>query len=322
MQKNVAVIDLQAIRKNALFVRSKLGNRKFFAVVKADGYGHGATQVAHAISDIVDGFCTAIVEEGAELRIAGISKPVLVFAPPVDKGDVLRAQAYNLTLSVNSIETAKLCSCDCHIKVNTGMNRYGCNLSELPDILKLLNPARIKGVYSHLYAAEDDNASARQLEIFDEAERLVKGLNPDICAHLSASGGLLRGGEFLKDGVRCGILLYGYCPQGFKADVSPALKVYARRFQKTQFIGGGAGYGAAKRQYKELSTYRLGYADGFFRTVGLGENKLCMDAFVKEGGNEFECVMDNADEYADRAGTISYEVLTSVTRRSERVYLR
>lgn len=321
--KNIAVIDLCAIEKNARFIRGKLKNKKFFAVVKADGYGHGAEQVAHRIEDIADGFCVAIAEEGVALRLAGISKPILVFTPPMDKSDIERMAFYNLTATVNSESTALLVrGLPCHIKVNTGMNRYGCNLSELPKLLSVLQCEQIQGVYSHLYAAEDGEASLAQLELFNRAEKLVKSVNPDICAHLSASGGLLRGGDFLKDGVRCGILLYGYAPSGFKADVKPALKVFAKRIQQTEFIGGGAGYGRAEKNYKTLSTYRLGYADGFLRGVPLGENKLCMDAFISEQNSEYTCVLNNADDYARKCGTISYEVLTSVTRRSERIYLR
>lgn len=321
--KNIAVIDLTAIEKNARFIRGKLKNKIFFAVVKADGYGHGAEQVAHSIENIADGFCVAIVEEGAALRLAGISKPILVFTPPTNKSDIERMAFYNLTATVNSESTAKLVrGLPCHIKVNTGMNRYGCNLSELPEVLSILNGGQIEGVYSHLYAAEDGDASLAQLELFNRAEKLVKSVNPDICAHLSASGGFLRGGDFLKDGVRCGILLYGYAPDGFKADVSPALKVFAKRVQQTEFIGGGAGYGRAEKNYETLYSYRLGYADGFLRGVPLGVNKLCMDAFISEQNGEYTCVLDNAEDYARKCGTISYEVLTSVTRRSERIYLR
>ncbi len=100
------------------------------------------------------------------------------------------------------------------------------------------------------------------------------------------------------------------------------MRVYARRTQQTGFIGGGVGYNYADREYKRLSAYRLGYADGFLRGVPLGEKTLCMDAFLRNGGGELLCVMKDADEYARRCGTISYEVLTSVTRRSEKIYVR
>ena len=323
MQKTLSVIDLSTIRSNAEKVKSLAAGAKFFAVVKADAYGHGAEEVSRAIEDIADGFCVAIVEEGIALRVAGITKPVLVFTPPLDKYDAARARAYNLSLTVNSVKTARLCGENsCHIKVNTGMNRMGCTVSELPEIVKSLKLENIEGIYSHLYAPHDTVASAAQLAQFERAARFIKTYKPTACAHLSASGGLLRGGRYLFDGVRSGILVYGYCPDGFKADVTPAMKVYARRVQTTDFIGDGIGYNRADRRYKKLEAYRCGYADGFARTVPLGEKTLCMDSFISEYGEELVCVMDDADGYAKRCGTISYEVLTNVTRRSERVYKR
>ncbi|MDE7439295.1 MAG: alanine racemase [Clostridia bacterium] len=323
MQKTVSVIDLRAIRANADKIKSLAGKCKFYAVVKADAYGHGAEEVSRFIEDIVDGFCVAIIEEGIALRVAGISKPVLVFTPPLDSYDVERAKAYNLTVTVNSVETARLCkSLPCHIKVNTGMNRMGCGISELPEILKALDTENVEGVYSHLYAAHDTVACASQLALFERAARFVKTYKPTATAHLSASGGILRGGRYLFDGVRSGILLYGYLPYGFNGDFNPALKVYARRAQVTEFVGGGIGYNRADKRYKNLSVYRCGYADGFLRTVPLGEKTLCMDSFISQSGEEYKCVMDNADEYAKKCKTISYEVLTRVTQRSEKIYIR
>lgn len=323
MQKTLSVIDLCAIRANAEKIRTLASGRKFFAVVKADAYGHGAEEVSRHIEDIVDGFCVAIIEEGISLRVAGITKPILVFAPPMDSYDALRAREYDLSVTVNSVKAAKLCGENsCHIKVNTGMNRMGCTVAELPDILKVLAPENIEGVYSHLYAPHDTAASAAQLALFERAARFVKTYKPTVCAHLSASGGLLRGGRYLFDGVRSGILLYGYAPAGFNADVTPALRVYARKVQTTEFVGGGIGYNRADRRYDKLGVYRCGYADGFLRGVPLGEKTLCMDSFISQRCEEFLCVFDNADEYAKKCNTISYEVLTGATRRSERVYKR
>ena len=98
--------------------------------------------------------------------------------------------------------------------------------------------------------------------------------------------------------------------------------MYARRVQTARFIGGGIGYNFADKNYDKVSAYRCGYADGFSRTVPLGEKTLCMDTFVTEKDGDLLAVMENADEYAERCGTISYEVLTEVTKRSERVYER
>ena len=312
------MIDLKILRKNAQYVRSLIGRRKFFAVVKADAYGHGGIETARAIEDIVDGFCVAISDEGAALRIGGVLKPVLVFTPPLGRDDISRAEMYGLQVTVNSAETARAAkNLVCHIKVNTGMNRLGCGLSDLPKILKNLNKSNIAGIYSHLFAPEDEESSNSQLEIFGRAESIVKDKNPQSTAHISASGGILRGGEYLSDGVRCGILLYGYAPTGFSA---PVRRVYARRVQNTKFCGGGVGYMKAQKNYGELCTYRLGYADGFERCVPLGEGKLCMDSFVSTGGKNLFPALSDADEYAGRAGTISYEVLCSATRRAERIY--
>ncbi len=160
MQKTLSVINLRNIRANALKIRAKTGDKKLFAVVKADAYGHGAEEVARAIEDVCDGFCVAITDEGAALRIAGISKPILVFAPPLDRADVERSALYGLDLTVNSVKTARLigglsAECRLHIKVNTGMNRTGCTLKELPEVLRVADTRFLEGVYSHLYAPQN-----------------------------------------------------------------------------------------------------------------------------------------------------------------------
>ena len=324
MQKTLSKISLPALRRNALKIKSLAKGGLFYAVVKADGYGHGAEEVARAIEDICDGFCVAIVEEGIALRAAGIIKDILVLTPPLDGYDAARIKAYNLTATVNSVETANLiCGQDCHIKVNTGMNRNGCNSDGLADVLQALPPESIKGVYSHLFAPENLSAAQKQRQIFLKAVKEVKRVSPNAVPHLAASGGLLRGEKFLFGGVRVGILLYGYAPGGFKADgFEPVLKVYARRTQQTEFIGGGVGYNFADKNYKRLSVYRAGYADGFSRIVPLGEKTLCMDCYLSEDDSEMSLIMGNADVYAKRCKTISYEVLTRVTQRSERVYER
>ncbi len=324
MQKTLSVINLSAIRANAAHVRSLIGSRFFWAVVKADAYGHGAAEVSREISDIADGFCVALADEGAELRINGITKPVLVLAPPLDKSDAEKLKYYNLTPSVTDGQSANLVgNATCHVAVNTGMNRYGCFGKELERVLKIIPRGNIEGVYSHLYAAENLAHSQRQLNDFAAAVKMVKEHSPNAAAHISASGGILRGGEFLLDGVRCGLMLYGYAPKGFKdGALQPALKVYARLSAETTVTGGGVGYNVADREYERLYTYRLGYADGFWRGVPLGEKTLCMDAFVSTQRAELMPVFTDAEEYAERCGTISYEALCCVTKRSERIYER
>lgn len=324
MQKTLAVINLRAIEQNALKVKSLLGGRKFYAVVKADAYGHGAERVALALQSVADGFCVAIAEEGVALRLAGVTLPILVLTPPLDEYDASRCAYYGLTATVNSVETAELCrGLGCHVKVNTGMNRLGCSLSELPALLSKIKGENLLGVYSHLYAAESGEDCAAQLALFDRAEGIVKKINPQAMAHIAASGGILRGGKYLKDGARCGILLYGYAPVGFQLNgIYPAMKVYARRIQTHGAVGLGAGYGRMPKLCERLSAYRCGYAEGLFRTVPLGINNLCMDSFVSQDTRDLAPVMENAEEYAERCGTISYEVLCKASLRAEKIYER
>ncbi len=324
MQKTLSVINLSAIRANARYVRSLIGDRFFWAVVKADAYGHGAAEVSRELSDIADGFCVALSDEGAELRINGITKPVLVLAPPLNKEDVEKLKYYNLTPTVTDERSARLVDGGvCHVAVNTGMNRYGCFGKELERVLGIIPRGNISGVYSHLYAAENALHAIKQLLAFRAAADLVKAHSPEAVAHLSASGGIMRGGDFLFGGVRCGLMLYGYAPSGFKCHaLNPALKVYAYLAGETDVTGGGVGYNIADKKYNRLYTYRLGYADGFRRNVPLGEKTLCMDAFIGTQRKELLPVFTNADAYARKCGTISYEVLCSVTKRSQRIYER
>lgn len=322
MQETLSVVDLSVLRRNAENVRERIGNRFFFAVVKADGYGHGAERVALALFSVADGFCVATVDEGARLRVAGIDKPVLVLAPLSGREDGEKARYYSLSTSVGSMESLSLSNgCDVHIAVNTGMNRYGVNPKALPAFIEAAKDYNVTGVYSHLYAAGDIRECEKQYAIFKKASERVKEVFPKAVAHLSASGGILRGGRYLFDGVRCGILLYGYSPFGGKINgFSPVLKVYAPLIGETEPFGDGVGYSVAKRKYKRLYTYRLGYADGFRRTVPLGEGNLCMDAFISQTKRDMLPVLENAELYAKRCGTISYETLCSVTKRSRIIY--
>jgi len=324
MQKTLSIVSISAIRSNISLVKRLVNGRFFYAVVKAEAYGHGAAEVCRNTEDLVDGFCVAIVDEGVALRLCGITKPILVLTPPLGEGDAERMQTYNLQATVSSVNGAALCkNLYCHVAVNTGMNRYGCTVEKLPDVLKAVGKSRLVGLYSHLYCPADRSAVLSQLKIFKRAEAIARAYSQDILAHLAASGGILCGEDCLFNGVRCGLLMYGYAPTGFKLEgLKPALKVYARLSHKTEFIGGGVGYNRAEEDYKRLYTYRLGYADGFSRVVPLGEKSLCMDSFISKKGGEYALVFDNADEYAARCGTISYEVLCSVTRRSRIVYER
>ena len=158
---NVAYINLKTIKKNAVNIKSKLpAECRFYAVVKADAYGHGAEEVANAIYGVADGYCVSLPEEGVSLRLAGIDKEIIVLAPAV-KSDYKTAISYDLTLSASSEEDIEGISAAAkklksaakvHIAVNTGMNRFG---ESLPFLWRLIAAAKksefisVTGVYSH-----------------------------------------------------------------------------------------------------------------------------------------------------------------------------
>lgn len=323
MQNTIAKINLAAIKSNAQHLKTLSKGAQLFAVVKADAYGHGAIPVARALSPVADMFCVAIVDEGVELRAAGISSPILVFTPPMDGDDAARMSAYGLTATVADERSARLCRGLCvHIKINTGMNRYGCPPPQLEQLLNMLGGCCVQGVYSHIYAPQSPKDCAEQLKAFSHCAAIVRAKYPQTIAHLAATAGIYLGEDYFFDAVRPGIGLYGYTPQGFEDNcLTPALAVYARRVQTfTPPYGGGCGYMQAQKDYQTLSSYRAGYADGFARTSPLGEGNLCMDAFVSKDSEEEVCIFSDAETYAAGCNTISYEALCAVTKRSLRVY--
>ena len=215
-----------------------------------------------------------------------------------------------------------------HIKYDTGMNRFGAkSLTEIREILRFArdNPRIVvDGLYSHLYRPEDVKDTETQRNKFLLANKLVKGYNRNITAHLSASGGFLRGEEF--DMVRIGIMLYGYKPfPSEKVAVKPVMKIYSpvlKRFDLKK--GESALYGRRiARRDEDLSLVRYGYADGLPRKESAFTfNNKCMDvSLFKNVGGTFFCVLKNADELAAEYGTISYEILTKAAVRAEKIYI-
>ena len=309
-----------------------------YAVVKDDAYGHGAEKVSLTLEPHVQGFCVATVSEGVSLRVAGVSREILVLTPCLCEEELLSCATYALTPVVSSEASFSLAqrtakkfgiSLHFHLKVNTGMNRYGVCLEHVERLCMKATRAgaEIEGVFSHLYAPEEESTRNAQLRIFTDASELVLKYFPNAKRHLAASGGILAGKAFHFDAVRCGIALYGYLPSGFENAVSvkPAMKLYATVAQSLRFIGGGVGYHRAEKDYETLSTFRLGYGDGLWREGEIGgEGPLCMDAFVKSGSAPFgrrRLILKDFAAYAKAHRTIVYEALVNVGRKAEKVYV-
>lgn len=348
MQKVRAVINLSNIRQNAktFLARSK----RLCAVVKANAYGHGAEEIALALSDIADMFATAIIDEAIAIRHAVCGKDILVFAPPLTEEDGYAIAANGFIGSVTSLYAARIFASvsqkyrlpvRVHLKVNTGMNRYGMRPQELGKVCKLFSKQpqiKVEGIYSHLYTCAFEQAEIQRVK-FLHAVELCKRYFPTIIAHLSATYGAMLGESYAFDMTRVGLGLYGYLPIARKEngvesfpELKKGMQVFAPVTESRVYDSGGAGYGKPKPLHKGERTYlcRYGYADGFLRKCENGAelasahlNNLCMDACVCKGSakrGEYLPVMLDAGKTAEKTGTIAYEVLCAATRRAEFVY--
>ncbi len=333
---NKAVIDLEKLRNNAKAIKSRLkGGARLNAVVKANAYGHGDAECANALYDVADSFSVALAEEGIRLRRAGIDKEILVLVEPF-KEDIPAFVRFSLTASVSRLETLAALDAEArrqntfvsaHIKINSGMNRQGVAVGkaeELADAFDRYSRVKLTGIYSHFCAPEDKNALNLQLDKFLLAYKLISGYNRNVCAHISASGGYLRGVHLNM--CRIGLLLYGYYP--FESDfvsVDPVMQVFApavtvREAERGDYLL----YGSEKLERREKFTLlRYGYADGLPRKKSgdLLKNR-CMDLSAVGGVRESVNVLDNAEELAKENGTIVYELLCGAANRAERIYLR
>ena len=342
MQKVRAEVHLKRIRQNAQAFKN-LTKTKLCAVVKADAYGHGSVEVASALVGVADCFAVALIDEGLSIRTAVCGKDILVLTPPLCKADAYTGIKNGFILTVSDLKTAKLITSVCreynlsarvHLKVNTGMNRYGMLAPALGKTCKYLQAqpsVRVEGIYSHLYECNIERAQT-QRRLFLRCKRVAERYFQNLTAHLSATYGALLGQDFALDMVRIGLGLYGYLPDGVEKNLplKKGMTVYAPVAVSRRYTFGGAGYGIPQKKGEKLSVLRFGYADGFARTSKNGvcgyennANNLCMDACIRVGEykrGELYPIMTDADETAKVLDTIAYEVLCSISRRAERIY--
>ncbi len=282
-------IDLENIRHNVrCYARLAGPTCQLMAVVKADGYGHGAVEVSRAALQAgATRLGVALVEEGEELREAGISVPVhLLFEPPPEAAP--KVLELGLTPTVYTEEYAEALSRACasrgaalpvHMKVDTGMHRVGVAPAQavrLAESLRRLPGLELEGVYTHLAMASQPGHpfTAEQLRVFEGviAEMQRKGIEVGL-RHVAASGAALSLPASRMDMIRLGIAMYGLLPgkdyQG-SIDLRPALSLRTRichvfRARK----GEGVSYGLTYRCPRDswLAVLPLGYADGLSRSL-------------------------------------------------------
>jgi len=272
-----ARIDLAALRSNARELCRRSGLRTaIFAVIKANAYGHGAVPVARALLDENDAalsekvrmLCVASVDEGLQLRVAGIAAPILLLSA-ILPDEARAAVAARLTPTVFTRELAAALdaagaalgvTAQAHFKIDTGMGRLGvwhCDAPALYKSLQEFRHLRLRGIYTHFAGADepDDNMTLGQLAAFNSALRECgiansSRTNGGMMVHACNSAALLRHPEAHFDGVRPGLALYGVLPVA-APDVSlrPVMTLQARiTHLKTVQAGATISYGATWRR--------------------------------------------------------------------------
>lgn len=292
----VIEVDLDAIAHNVARLAALIAPARLMSVVKANGYGHGAVPVAEtALRAGAKRLGVATVEEGVELRDAGITAPILVLAePPID--DVDEAAARDLALVVGRaefvaaaqqslVERADLPMLRVHVMVDTGMARMGCSEPEGPGISIAAVAAdriRVDGLCTHMARAdeEDPDATERQLEAFNR----FRYATPNAPAsgrihHVSNSAAAIWHPHARLDMARVGIATYGLVPSSDRRDdptwtnlaLRPALTLRTE-VSAVREIGEGDGVSYGHRFVADrpmrIATLPLGYADGVPRALG------------------------------------------------------
>jgi alanine racemase len=338
VHRSELTVDLGALRRNVRTLLRVLDGSELWAVVKADGYGHGAVDVAGAaLGSGASALCVATVPEGLALRREFTEARILVLGPAGSNREIARAREAGLELAISGAEIPD--GVRVHVKLDTGMGRYG--LGELPAA-----PAEVVGLMTHLATADSDQEFARaQLERF---RRATNGFS-HLTRHAANSAAALRLPESHLDAARCGIALYGLSPFGTEATedgLEPALRweSYLAQVKRLE-PGESTGYG--RRFVAESPTWiglvPVGYADGFRRDLTGTEVRVAgeprravgtvsMDSFAVELDRELPVGTPvvllghgvSAEAHARVAGTINYEIVTGIRsdpRRARRTVL-
>ena len=346
-----ADVDLHAIRANCARILAHLPTgTKLFAVVKAGGYGHGAVPAARAALDGgATGLAVATLEEARELAGLIPAQQVLVMGglTPAQAG---AAAATGCAIAVSSRELAEALAArdevvDVHMKIDTGMGRFGVSPAEAPELARYIagsDALRLAGTWTHFASSESDEAMTRgQFEMFMETVGRL-GVDPGL-RHACNSAGALNHPEYALDAVRCGIAIYGCEWPG----TTPALALRSVvTHVKTVDKGATVGYGSLWRApgAARVATVAIGYEDGVHRSranrghvlvrghraplIGMvSMDAITVDVSEVPGvqlgdvatliGRDGDQVI-TAEEVAEWSGTISYEVLTSIGSRVER----
>lgn len=363
VHQTVLEIDLTAVAHNLKQFQQLLKPAtKMMGMVKAFSYGSGSYEIANALQfHRIDYLAVAYADEGVELRKAGINLPIMVMNPEESTFDVL--VQYNLEPDLYSpgilllfedfVKKQGIQQYPVHIELETGMNRLGFSVTELPVVINSLRSPffKVQSVFTHLASSEDPQQDAytnQQGELYLQmAEQIQAVLTYPFIRHVVNTAGIIRHPQWHLDMVRLGIGLYGGDSSGEGGldlrEVSTLKSTIAQI--KDLKEGETVSYGrkGVATQNTRIATVRIGYADGYPRRLGHGAGKMlvnghlapiigtvCMDmtmiditniSHVQEGDEVI--VFGGAlpvKQVAHWAQTIPYELLAGISQRVKRIY--
>ena len=355
-----AIINLKSLRHNINYIKSLINSSaNIMPVVKADAYGHGYSEIVRVLKDEgINCVCVATASETQQildlkldiniLHLGRISKELSTIYS--NKNVIATINSSNDIKIINSFNFGKV---RCHIKVNTGMNRMGCDLSEFDNIFKQLSKlsnVKIEGVYSHLACSYNIESKHNKLQIDNFINIISKYKELSLCYHLLSTGGMINFPDYHLNGVRCGLSLYGV---SYFDDVNKYLKpvmkflapiVLIKNINKGEKVGYDCAYISTKKT--KIALIQSGYADGVPLEFGnkgfvyynskklpiLGKVSMdltCVDCTginIQEG--DFVCLWGDGNNKETSLNLIStnfksipYLYLTNVSSRVKRIYL-
>ncbi len=341
-------IDLAAIRDNARTVLERAKGARLLPMLKANAYGLGAVRVARALEELEPwGYGVATADEGRELRASGITRSILVVQPVTTMLE--QCVAHGLTPALGTLDDVRrwlaLTKLPFHVGVDTGMNRGGIWWQELArESAAFKDAPGFEGLMTHFHSAERDPASVT--EQWDRFQRAVGALGrrPSL-VHAANSAAALGHPEVAGNLVRPGIFLYGGAAGTFRPKPVVTWRARIARVARRE-AGASVSYGATWRAGAPvwITTLAAGYADGYRRSLSNTGEALIGGKRCKVTGTvtmDFTMVRSDAttaadqvatlvgtdgnetitlDDLATQAGTISYEILTGLGPRVERVY--
>jgi len=351
----VAEIDLDKLKRNLEEIRKQTNEKKILGVIKANAYGHGAIEIAKELEiNKVELLGVASLEEAEELLNNGIKTDILILgSTPLE--DWKKAVSLGIQICLSNYEEFEYIKRNkiypkIHINIETGMGRIGFSEEKLKKVIKEIeekNIAEMKGVFTHYSSSDTDiNYTKEQRKLFDNINNNLKKTE---YIHIANSSGILNL-EDKYNTIRPGILLYGIVPfdYDYERNFFPILTLKSKivniqKITKQRFIGYNKNYIANPGEI--IVTISAGYGDGLSRLLSNnGEvlikgmkckivGNICMDhMMVKLNGKLKEVEMGEeviiiggeltAKKIADETQTIPYEVLTHLSRRVHRTYIK